>query len=107
MANDFKLISVQEVLDKQASDPNLLLLDVRTEEEWEMHHIPGATLLPMHLILERINELDSARETIVICEHGIRSRNVAEYLASQAGFDDVSSMEGGMSEWTGPKTYGA
>lgn len=106
MATEIKLLTVEQVLERWQADPNILLLDVRTEEEWEMHHIPGATLMPMHTILQRLNELDPARETILICEHGVRSHNVAQYLATQADFINLASMEGGMSEWTGPKEFG-
>ena len=106
MANDVKFLSTEEVQAKREDDPKLLLLDVRTDAEWEAHHIPGATLIPMHTLLERIHELDPQRETIVICEHGVRSHNVAFYLASEANFTNVATMEGGMSEWNGPREYG-
>ena len=94
---------VQGLLE-QGSDA--LILDVRTEPEWEAHHIPGATLIPMHTILERLSELDLQRTTIVVCEHGVRSENVATYLAAREGFTDIGTMMGGMAEWTGPKAYG-
>lgn len=106
MANEILFLTVDEVQTKREADPDLLLLDVRTEEEWEMHHIPGATLIPMHTLLQRLSELDPARETVVICEHGVRSENVAHYLAAQADFVHVATMVGGMSVWTGPKEYG-
>jgi rhodanese-related sulfurtransferase len=107
MAKEIGFVSVEEVMAKREADPELLLLDVRTEEEWEMHHIPGATLIPMHTLLQRLSELDPTRETIVICEHGVRSENVANYLAQQVDFVHVATMVGGMSVWTGPKEYGA
>ncbi len=101
-----KLLSTDEVAAMREADPLLLLLDVRTEPEWEAHHIPGATLMPMHTILARLHELNCGRETIVVCEHGVRSMNVAYYLATEAHFTDVATMEGGMSEWNGPREYG-
>jgi rhodanese-related sulfurtransferase len=106
MANEVKFLSTEEVLGKREADPMLLILDVRTEPEWEAHHIPGATWIPMHTLLERLHELDQKRETIVVCEHGVRSHNVAVYLATDAAFEDVATMEGGMSEWNGPREYG-
>jgi rhodanese-related sulfurtransferase len=98
----FKVLSAEEVLARQQADPDLLLLDVRTPEEWEAHHIPGALLMPLHTVPVCLTELDPKRETIVICEHGMRSQSAAQYLATQAGFENVASMEGGMSVWTGP-----
>jgi rhodanese-related sulfurtransferase len=71
-----------------------------------MHHIPGATLVPMQDLLDRLGELDPNRETIVVCEHGVRSEHVARYLASTAEFANVATMEGGMAEWEGPVEFG-
>jgi rhodanese-related sulfurtransferase len=106
MAIEVKFLSTEEVLAKREADPMLLILDVRTEPEWEAHHIPGAMLIPMDVLLQRLRELDQKRETIVVCEHGARSHNVALYLATEAGFENVATMEGGMSEWNGPREYG-
>jgi rhodanese-related sulfurtransferase len=71
-------------------------------EEWVYHHIPGALLIPMPTLPNRLAELDPQREIIVVCEHGTRSQSVAHYLVTQAGFADVANLEGGMSAWTGP-----
>lgn len=103
---EFKIVTPEEVLARQQANPEVLLLDVRMPEEWESHHIPGALLLPMDTLLERLHELDPARETIVLCEHGMRSQSVAHYLATQADFQNVASMEGGMSVWPGPTVSG-
>jgi rhodanese-related sulfurtransferase len=97
-----KMWSPQEVQARRETEPNLLLLDVRTEGEWNQYHIPGATLLPMQVITARLNELDPQRETIVLCEHGVRSQRVAQFLVEQAGFENVGNMLGGMSAWEGP-----
>lgn len=101
-----KMWTPQEVQARRQEEPELLLLDVRTEAEWNAYHIPGATLLPMQEIVERLNELDPHRETIVLCEHGVRSLRVARFLAGQAGFEQVGNMLGGMSAWKGPIEQG-
>ncbi len=92
----------QEIQARREAEPGLLILDVRTEPEWEERHIPGATLLPMQMITQRLEELDPQRETIVLCEHGMRSMRVARFLVEQAGFEKVGNMLGGMSAWDGP-----
>lgn len=80
------------------SDNNPLLLDVR--EPWEFHicRIDGSQLIPMGHIAASVSALDPARQTIVICHHGIRSRQVALYLEQQ-GFDDVINLRGGVAAW--------
>ena len=102
MSSSVKVLTVDQVVERCENNPELLLLDVRSEEEWEDHHIPGSLHIPMHYIVKRLSEIDAARETIVICEHGVRSQNVASYLVSQANFKNVGTMTGGLSEWKSP-----
>ena len=105
-ATKLKMWTPQEVQARREAEPDLLILDVRTEGEWAAYHIPGATLLPMQVITSRLEELDPQRETIVLCEHGMRSMRVARFLVEQAGFENVGNMLGGMSEWAGPVERG-
>lgn len=97
-----KTISAEDLLARFQAEPDLFLLDVRTEEEWGERHIPGAKLLPMYRLIARRQELDPGRETIVCCERGIRSYAVALVLVARLGFEDVTILHGGLSAWTGP-----
>lgn len=76
-----------------------LLLDVR--EPWEFEHcrIEGALNIPMNQIPQQLDTLDSARETVVICHHGMRSLQVAQFLSRQ-GFADVINLSGGIDAWS-------
>ena len=80
-------------------------LDVRTPREHEeLGHIPGALLLPVELVHAAPAALpDDGRPVVVVCEHGVRSRQAAAILA-EAGIQ-VSNMTGGMSRWTGPRVH--
>lgn len=75
-----------------------LLLDVRESWEYAHCHIEGSELIPMGQIPQNVEALDAQRETIVICHHGIRSRQVAHYM-EQSGFTDVINLEGGVERW--------
>jgi rhodanese-related sulfurtransferase len=87
------------------AEPDVLLLDVRTPEEFLMlGHIPGAQLLPMHLIPDQLSSLDPERKTVVICEHGVRSFDASHYLAHN-GFQHVYQLAAGMADWNGPRSY--
>jgi rhodanese-related sulfurtransferase len=99
-------LSPDEVAARREAEPGLLILDVRNEDEWAVHHIEDATLIPMRTLRMRLAELDPHRETVVVCEHGSRSNSVAQFLAAQAGFTRVCNMVGGMSQWTGPVVTG-
>lgn len=74
------------------------LLDVR--EEWELRIccIEGAVHIPMGQVAQALQTLDPAKETVVICHHGMRSYQVARYL-EQNGFEDVINLEGGIAAW--------
>ena len=74
------------------------LLDVRQPWEYDVCRLENSTLIPMGQIPAHVNELDKDRETVVICHHGIRSRQVARYL-EQAGFSNVINLKGGVNAW--------
>jgi adenylyltransferase/sulfurtransferase len=75
------------------------LLDVREGWELEIARLEGVTHIPMNDIPERLQELDPAREIVVICRSGGRSLRVAEYLAGK-GFGRVTNLSGGILAWS-------
>ena len=77
----------------------LFILDVREPEEVALAAFPEATNIPMGEIPSRMTELDPARETIVVCHHGIRSAQVAIYLA-RMGFERPVNLAGGIDAWS-------
>ena len=75
-----------------------VLLDVREPWEWNLCHLPGAILIPMHELPARLQELDKDAETVLICHHGVRSFHAARYLET-LGFGDVVNLSGGVAAW--------
>ncbi|MDT8386180.1 MAG: cyclic nucleotide-binding domain-containing protein [Thiogranum sp.] len=73
------------------------LLDVRYAEEFDDHHIPGAILMPLYELRNRMSELDSNQRYIVYCHAGGRAA-VATLILAQNQFD-VVSLEGGIRDW--------
>ena len=59
----------------------IFILDVREPFEISIAPFPGASHIPMGDIPSRLTELDPDRETVVVCHHGVRSAQVAMYLA--------------------------
>lgn len=82
----------------ERTDPRPLLLDVREPWEYQVCRIDGAQLVPMRQIPTAVDQLDPARETVVICHHGVRSFAVARFL-EQAGFTNVINLDGGVAAW--------
>lgn len=81
-----------------SAEPAPLLLDVREPWEFQICSIEGSVLVPMGRIPSACGELEPHRTTVVICHHGIRSRQVAYYL-ERAGFTDVINLSGGVEAW--------
>jgi len=75
-----------------------LLLDVREPWEFQLCHLDGAQLIPMGQVPTALDTLERDRETVVICHHGVRSRQVAEFLEQQ-GFSNVINLAGGVAAW--------
>jgi rhodanese-related sulfurtransferase len=74
------------------------LLDVRTVEEWDDYHIPGTTLIPLDELESRVVEVPQDQEIVVVCRSGNRSQ-VGRDILFQAGFNNVTSMNGGVNDW--------
>ena len=80
------------------ADPPPVLLDVREPWEYQICRLEGSLLLPMRTVPEACQQLDAAREIIVICHHGVRSRSVANFHEN-AGFLNVVNLSGGVAAW--------
>ena len=93
---EFSASELKAYLDQADKPP--LLLDVREPWEFAQCHIEGSVLKPMREIPARLGELDPQQEIVVICHHGIRSRQVAYYL-QHAGFERVINLAGGVESW--------
>jgi glyoxylase-like metal-dependent hydrolase (beta-lactamase superfamily II)/rhodanese-related sulfurtransferase len=78
--------------------PPPFLLDVREPEEYVSGHMPDAHNLPQADLASRLEEVPRDRPVTIVCEAGERSRRAAQFL-EQAGFQDVSSLRGGMEAW--------
>jgi rhodanese-related sulfurtransferase len=75
-----------------------VLLDVREPWEYDTCKLADSRLLPMREVPQRLAELDPQAETVVICHHGGRSMQVAQFLERQ-GFPRVFNLAGGVDAW--------
>ena len=89
-------VALKERLDQGES---VLILDVREPFEIALAPFPGATHIPMGDIPSRLTELNPDQETVVVCHHGVRSAQVAMYLA-QMGFEHLLNLTGGIDAWS-------
>ncbi|HWR13660.1 MAG TPA: rhodanese-like domain-containing protein [Terriglobales bacterium] len=93
-------ITPEELKQKLDGGAELTVLDVREPWEYDAARIEGSKLIPMDQIPARVHqELDPEEHVVVVCHHGVRSANVAAWLAQQ-GFEKVQSLRGGVDRWS-------
>lgn len=80
----------------------LQVIDVREPFEWRSGVIPGARLLPMGQIAQRLGDIPHDVPVVVVCAIGSRSATVTEFLRRQ-GYDNVANLVGGMQLWLGAR----
>ncbi len=88
-------VSYETALDLLAD--GAYLLDVRTDDEWNVGHFPSAHHLELALIPDSFDTLPDDVLIVCVCRSGGRSRRAAEFLAER-GFETVNA-EGGMLAW--------
>ena len=93
------LVTAEEAKELMDSTDDYVLVDVRTEEEYEEGHIPGAILIPHDEIEDRAEEElpDMGQTILVYCRSGNRSAQVADIL-EEMGYRDVQDF-GGIQDW--------
>ena len=76
------------------------LIDVREPHEFEIAHIPGAKLVPLGEVVNRICEIKGPQTTVVQCKGGVRSAKAIGYL-KDAGFEGrLINLKGGIGAWS-------
>ena len=97
----YKIIRPKAALEKIRTDKSLVLLDVRSREEYndELGHLENSILIPVNELEERVGELARYKDktVIVYCSLGIRSARAAKFLTKK-GFS-VLSLVGGLTRW--------
>jgi rhodanese-related sulfurtransferase len=94
-------ISMDKAIEMMESESGYIILDVRTVEEFNDRHIPGAICVPNESIgTEPIAELPQKDQLILVyCRSGRRSKEAAEKLAAM-GYSNIYEF-GGILDWTG------
>jgi len=75
----------------------VLLVDVRTPQEYATRKIDGAKLLPLQELEARASEIPKDKDVVLYCQNGVRSLIACRYL-KKLGYS-VKNMTGGISRW--------
>lgn len=99
MQNTQRIVSPSEAKKLLAENKEILLLDVRTPEEYREVHIPGSTLVPLNELSRRISAVAPRkdRQILVYCLSGARADSACRVLAD-LGYTNAVSM-GGIRAW--------
>ncbi len=85
------------------NDENGQIIDVRSAEEYQEAHIPGAKLIDVQdpqSFMDQINQLNKTDSYYVYCNSGNRG-NQACLVMEYAGFENTRNLEGGIALWKG------
>ncbi|MER2088698.1 MAG: rhodanese-like domain-containing protein [Sporosarcina sp.] len=89
-----------EDLKGMLKNKTIQFIDVRTPGEYRGRHIKEFKNIPLNTLKSRLISLDKSKETVVICQSGMRSSQAAKIL-KKSSFTDVSNVRGGMGTWRG------
>ena len=92
-------ITAEEAKQIMDSEEGYIILDVRTREEYDEGHIPGAIVIPHEEITEKAEKMltDKNQLLLVYCRSGRRSKIAAEALV-KLGYTNIKEF-GGIIDW--------
>src|SRR3954469_22745467 len=95
-------VDPSEVKATLSNGNGVVLLDVRESDEWDAGHIPGAKHVPRGYLESRVEGVvgaDRDQRVIIYCASGQRSALAASTLKELLGYENVASMNGGITLW--------
>ena len=98
LGSDYEDITVEQAKELIETNPSLVILDVRTEAEYNDEHLEGAINIPLDELEQRLAELNPNNKLLVYCMTGYRSTQAAEILVEN-GVSGFYHMHGGIVAW--------
>ena|SRR5215212_3297902 len=93
-------ITATELKQRLDKGDDIQLIDVREDNEVAIARIPGAVHIPMGQVLNRMDEIDPERETVVHCKGGGRSARVIDALQRSGFKGKLVNLKGGILGWS-------
>ena len=91
-------ITPMELYQKIQDKEDMVLLDVRTHQEYEHERLPNTQHIPLGVLRERMSELPQDKLIVTFCDISLRGYEAALILRA-AGFSDVRVLDGGLEMW--------
>lgn len=96
MLKECSVLELKQMLD---SGEELVLIDVREQDEFDIAQMNGI-LIPLSQIQERWNEIPKEGKVVIHCRSGVRSANVIRFLSEQHGYTNLMNLKGGILAWS-------
>jgi sulfur-carrier protein adenylyltransferase/sulfurtransferase len=93
-------ITATELKQRLDKGDDIQIIDVREPHEYEIGQIPNSKLIPLGQVLNRMNEIDPERDTVVHCKMGGRSAKAIDALQRSGFTGKLANLVGGITAWS-------
>ncbi len=93
-------ITPTELKQRLDKGDDIQIVDVREDNEYAYNQIPGSTHIPLGQVLQRMDEIDPNRETVVHCKMGGRSARAIDALQRSGFTGKLVNLKGGILAWS-------
>jgi rhodanese-related sulfurtransferase len=93
-------LNVKQFYEMMQKEKNVIILDVRTPQEYQEGHISNTINIPVQILGQQLDKLKNFKDKkiLVYCRSGHRSA-IASQILDRAGFKNVYNLKGGLLEW--------
>lgn len=93
-------ITAKDLKERLDRGDSIQIIDVREPAEYEAARIPNSKLIPLKDVVNRMNEIDPTRETVMHCKMGGRSARAIEALRGAGFTGKLINLKGGITAWS-------
>ena len=93
-------ITATDLKQRLDNGDDIQIVDVREANELEIARMPNTVHIPLGDVVNRMNEIDPNRETVVHCKGGVRSAKAIEALQRSGFKGNLINMKGGITAWS-------
>ncbi len=93
-------VTVTQLRQELEAGRDLVVLDVRNPYEIDICRLEGSVVIPLPVLMNRVDELDPEKEMVVHCRSGVRSATAIRQLQGR-GFSKMRNLKGGILAWAG------
>lgn len=94
----YATIDVTTYHDEHFGKGDHVLIDVRSPEEFNGGHLPGALNIPLNTLAQHVDEVPQDQPVFMVCRSGSRSDMACTMLANQ-GYENLTNIQGGTMRW--------